>query len=256
MESIMSNRITAHLRAKLFLLVCLFTSSSLLTPTLAATSTDAIIVMSLNVYGWKTMPEHSDDYAQLINRHHVDILGIQEGVEDWQLNFNGMNSKLPTNYQRAITLKESLGQCWQRKFQIFINHCQGNSFIDSGRFDLTDGPNATRTGEYAVIEKLNKRYLMVNVHWDHESVATRIANAEETSAQLNKVSHYPKILLGDFNSRCNGKEASLVQSKANMTLLKNAGIDCLFVKGLSGKAKKVQAYPSDHPTIVAKLRVN
>ena len=256
MESSISNRIAAHLKVKLFLLVCLFTSSSLLTSTLAETSPEAITVMSLNVYGWKTMPEHSDDYAQLINRHYVDILGIQEGVEDWQLKQNDLNSKLPTNYQRAMTLKKSLGQCWQRKFQIFINHCQGNNFIESGRFDLTDGPNATRTGEYAVIEKLNKRYLIVNVHWDHESVATRIANAEETSAQLNKISRYPKILLGDFNSHCNGREASLVRSKTKMTLLKNAGIDCLFVKGLTGKAQKIVANPSDHPAIIAKLRIN
>lgn len=213
-----------------------------------------ITVMSLNIYGWKTMPAHSDDYAQLIKSHNVDVLGVQEGVEDWQLRHDDINNKLPTNYQRAITLSKSLGKCWQHKFQIYINHCQGNSFVESGRFDLTDGPNATRTGEYAVIDKLNRRYLLVNVHWDHESVATRIANAIETAAELKRFEQYPQILLGDFNSQCNGKEAALVQSKAAMTLLKNAGIDCLFVKGLTGKAKKIVAHPSDHPAIVATLK--
>ena len=214
----------------------------------------AVTVMSLNIYGWKTMPEHSDDYAQLIKRHNVDILGIQEGVEDWQLKESDLDSnQLPTNYQRAITLKDSLGECWQHKFQIFINYCQGNRFIESGRFDLTDGPNATRTGEYAVIEKSNKRYLLVNVHWDHESIVTRIANAKETSAQLKKMKDYPKILLGDFNTTCVGKETSLLQQKTKMVLLKNAGIDCLFVEGITGKAKKVVADPSDHPAIVATL---
>jgi len=212
-----------------------------------------ITVMSLNIYGWKTMPKHSDDYAQLINGHNVDVLGIQEGVEDWQLKHNELNNKLPTDYQRAITLKKSLGQCWRHKFQIFINHCQGNRFIESGRFDLTDGPNVTRTGEYAVIDKLNSRYLLVNVHWDHESRATRSANAEETAAQINAMKPYPKILLGDFNTHCDSREVVLVQSNAKMTLLKNAGIDCLFVKGLTGKAKKINAYPSDHPAIVATL---
>jgi len=214
---------------------------------------ESITVMSLNIYGWKTMPEHSDDYAQLINSHNVDVLGAQEGVEDWRLKHPDINDNLPTNYQRAITLKKSLGKCWQHKFQVFINRCQGNSFIDSGRFDLTDGPNVTRTGEYAVIDKLNRRYLVVNVHWDHESSVTRSANAEETIALLNKISQYPKILLGDFNSHCNAKEPSNIQEKANMTLLINAGIDCLFVKGLSGKAKQIVAYPSDHPAIVATL---
>ncbi len=223
-------------------------------PSLIAETTDeAVTVMSLNIYGWKTMPEHSDDYAQLINSHNVDVLGIQEGVEDWQLKENDINNKLPTNYQRAMTLKKSLGQCWQHKYQIFINHCQGNRFIESDRFDLTDGPNATRTGEYALIEKTNRRYFIVNVHWDHESIATRVANAEETSALLNKISQHPKILLGDFNSHCNAKEPSIVQEKANMTLLINAGIDCLFVKDLTGKATKISAYPSDHPAIVATL---
>ena len=217
----------------------------------AETPLEEITVMSLNIYGWKTMPEHSKDYAQLINNHKIDILGIQEGVDDWQL-----KSKLPTNYERSITLKQSLGECWRHKFQIFINHCQGNTFINSGRFDLSDGPNATRTGEYAVIEKSNSRYLLVNVHWDHESVVTRMANAKETSMQLNKIGQYPKILLGDFNTHCDGKEASITKSRAKMTLLQNAGIDCLFIKGLTGKAKTIVAYPSDHPSIVATLKAD
>jgi len=38
-----------------------------------------------------------------------------------------------------------------------------------------------------------------------------------------------------------------------MVLLKSAGIDCLFVKGLIGKAVEIVAYPSDHPAIVATL---
>ncbi len=244
---------TAFIKATILLLTALFVSFDPLAETVVKKGNKTITVMSLNIYGWKTMPQHSDDYAQLVNKHKVDVLGIQEGVEDWQLKHNELNNKLPTDYQRAITLAKSLGQCWQHKFQIFINRCLGNSFIESGRFDLTDGPNATRTGEYAVIEKLNNRYLLVNVHWDHESVETRGANAGETAAQLNAMKPYPKILLGDFNTRCDSREVALVQSNAKMTLLKNAGIDCLFVKGLTGKAKKISAYPSDHPAIVATL---
>jgi len=232
------------LKEKIILVIFFCMSSKLF----AGPNPESVVVMSLNIYGWKTMPKHSGDYARLIEKHNIDILGIQEGVEDWQL-----DTKLPTNYQRAITLKKSLGKCWQRKFQIFINHCQGNTFIDSGRFDLSDGPNASRTGEFAVIEKSNIQYFFINVHWDHESSKTRIANAEETIAELNKKAQYPKILLGDFNSQCDSTEVSLVKTKANMTLLKNAGIDCLFVKGLTGKAKKVAAHPSDHPAIVANL---
>lgn len=246
------NSLTVVMKAKLFV-IFLFISSNLYAESFAEIAPDTITVMSLNIYGWKTMPAHSDDYAELIKDNQVDIVGIQEGVEDWQLKENDIYNNLPTNYQRALTLKKSLGQCWRHKFQIFINHCQGNRFIDSGRFDLTDGPNATRTGEYALIEKANRRYYIVNVHWDHESIATRVANAEETSAQLNAMKQYPKILLGDFNTRCDSREVALVQSKAKLTLVKNAGIDCLFVKGLTGKATKISAYPSDHPAIVASL---
>jgi endonuclease/exonuclease/phosphatase family metal-dependent hydrolase len=236
------------MKAAILLLMTLFVSVYALAETAVDNIDKAVTVMSLNIYGWKTMPKHSDDYATLIKSHNVDILGIQEGVEDWQL-----KTKLPTDYQRAITLKNSLGQCWKHKYQIFINHCQGNRFIESGRFDLTDGKNATRTGEYAVIEKLSNRYLLVNVHWDHESIDTRIANAKETSYQLNQIKKYPTILLGDFNSACDSEEASIVQKKSEMVLLKNAGIDCLFVKGITGKAKGIAAYPSDHPAIVATL---
>ncbi len=247
------NRVVVSLKVKIILL-SLVAASSLNTEVPAATVPETITVMSLNIYGWKTMPAHSDDYAQLITANQVDVLAIQEGVDDWQLKENDINNKLPTNYQRAMTLKTSLGECWQRQFQIFINLCQGNRFIESGRFDLTDGPNATRTGEYAVIAKVDKRYFIVNVHWDHESIATRIANAKETAAQLNKIAQYPKILLGDFNSQCDSREVILVQSKAKLTLVKSAGIDCLFVKGLTGRAKKIAAYPSDHLSIIASLR--
>jgi hypothetical protein len=245
------------LKIKMLLTATLFISLCPLVEAVDNKIEAAVTVMSLNLYGWKTMPAHSNDYAKLIKRHNVDILGTQEGVDDWQFQGNDLdNNDLHTNYQRAITLKKSLGQCWQHKFQIYINYCQGNRLVESGRFDLTDGPNATRTGEYAVIEKLNSRYLFVNVHWDHESIVTRIANAEETSTQLNKVNQYPKILSGDFNSACDSKEALIVQKKSKLFLLKNAGIDYLFVKDRTGKAKAIVAYPSDHPSIVATLITN
>jgi len=242
--------------AKFLLLIYLFTSTSLSAEKSIDTQPGVITVMSLNIYGWKTMPEHSHVYAELIQRNNVDILAIQEGVEDWQLKSSELDGKLPTNYQRAITLKKSLGQCWQHKFQIFINYCQGSRFIESGRFNLSDGPNATRTGEYAVIEKSNERYFIINIHWDHESDVIKVANAKETIEQLDKFAQYSKILLGDFNSQCDSKEVTVLQKIAKMNLLKHAGIDCLFVKDLTGKAKTILALPSDHLAIVAVLKKN
>jgi len=222
----------------------------------AETLPDELSVMTLNVYGWKTMPQHSDDYAQLIKSNNIDIVGIQEGADDWKL-----TSKYPTDYSRSIKLNESLGECWQHKFQIFINQCAGVAFIESGRFDLTDGKNATRTGEYAIItklkdEKANNKYLFVNIHWDHESEETRIANANETASLINSINiikEYPTILVGDFNSQCNSKAVSMMQLKTKMTLLKHAGIDCIFTKKLEGNANVITASPSDHPSIIATL---
>lgn len=214
----------------------------------AETADDTLTVMSLNIFGWKTMPKHSGDYAKLIKSQKVDILGIQEGVEDWKI-----DTKLPTDYQRANTLKKSLGTCWQHKFQIFINQCQGNNIVESGRFDLSDGPNVTRTGEYAVIEKSKNRYLFVNVHWDHESAVTRKVNAEETVDLLNQTNKYPKILLGDFNSQCVSEEVGVVRKKSDMQLLNKQGIDCILIRGLTGQANAISAHPSDHPAILATL---
>ncbi len=66
---------------------------------------------------------------------------------------------------------------------------------------------------------------------------------------------HPQILLGYFNSKCDSEVVSIIQTKSKMTLLNSAGIDCLFVKGISGKAKQIVAYPSEHPAIVAKLNI-
>ncbi|MCO4800202.1 MAG: endonuclease/exonuclease/phosphatase family protein [Colwelliaceae bacterium] len=228
----------------LFLLLTLASTNGI-----ANTKSLDLAVMSLNVYGWKTMPQHSADYADIIKKYKIDVVGIQEGVDDWQL-----KSHQPTDYSRSTALKESLGECWQHIFQIFINQCSGIKFVDSGRFDLTDGPNATRTGEFAIISKADNKYLLVNIHWDHESQVTRIANANETAELINKNNQYPTILLGDFNSSCFGDEVSIVQSKTKMSLFANAGIDCLLIKGLSGHSKTINAYPSDHPAIIATLK--
>ena len=243
-----------------------------------AQNTD-IEVMSLNVYGWKTMPKHSEDYAKLVAKHDINILAIQEGVEDWQL-----TTDMPTDYSRAKVLLSKLGPCWQRSYQIFVNHCKGSRFIESGRFDLTDGPNATRTGEYALVEHNSSRFIVINVHFDHEQQQTRILNMKETLAQLSSYNNYPQVVLGDFNQRCDemfspisslmspfiSTEIPVSVTPINETppiepsfkLVTNAGIDCIFINNFSSKSvskfssqgKVVEALPSDHPAAIASLK--
>jgi endonuclease/exonuclease/phosphatase (EEP) superfamily protein YafD len=205
-------------------------------------------VMTLNVYGWKTMPQHSGDYAALINKKNVDVLGIQEGVEDWKL-----TTQYPTDYARSSALHNSLGECWQHQFQIFINTCHGFNFVDSHRFDLSDGPNATRTGEWAIVEKQQDKFLLVNVHWDHQSQKTRQKNANETAAVIESKQGMPVILLGDFNISCKSQVLQTLVKDLGLTLTGDAGIDCIFTKHLAGKSSQIDAAPSDHPSLVAEL---
>jgi endonuclease/exonuclease/phosphatase family metal-dependent hydrolase len=239
-----------------------------------AQSTD-IEIMSLNVYGWKTMPQHSEEYAKLVVEHNINVLAIQEGVEDWQL-----TTDMPTDYSRAEALLSALGPCWQRSQQIYVNHCVGIRFIDSGRFDLTDGPNATRTGEFALVEHNSRRFIVINVHFDHEQQQTRILNTKETLAQLASYNSYPQIVLGDFNQDCDAMfslMSSLIPSEIplsaipaseillmerSLKLLTNAGIDCIFINNFnselkskfSSQGKVVEALPSDHPAAIASLK--
>jgi hypothetical protein len=66
-------------------------------------------VMSLNVFGHATMPAAAPVYAALIESQDVDIIGIQEGVQDWLL-----EEPLPTDYSRSEALEAALGECYQR----------------------------------------------------------------------------------------------------------------------------------------------
>ncbi|AJQ97839.1 carbohydrate-binding protein [Gynuella sunshinyii] len=209
-----------------------------------------IKAMSLNVYGWATMPQSAGTYANLIRSRDVDVVGIQEGVQDWRI-----GSGMPTDYSKADALGAALGSCWQQQYQIFINTCKGNRLLESRRFDMTDGPNATRTGESVKLIKDGLEYVMLTVHWDHESASSRRANAYETAAEVRRYSAYPSIVVGDFNSDCRGSDVSTLALEAGMNLIGNAGIDCILAKGFGGSSQQFSAAPSDHPGLDAVLTV-
>lgn len=202
-------------------------------------------VMSLNIYGHATMPAAAQAYADLIIAKDPDVVGIQEGVHDWML-----STDMPTDYSRANDLGVALGDCWQHHFQIFINVCKGNSFISNRRFDLTDGPNATRTGESAIISKNESQYLMVNIHWDHQSDKARRQNANETVEEINSFLDLPVFLVGDFNTGCN--TASEYMANDEIDLIVDGGIDCIFYsdEGEGEGGESFDASPSDHPGVI------
>ncbi|MGY8823207.1 MAG: endonuclease/exonuclease/phosphatase family protein [Candidatus Latescibacterota bacterium] len=209
-----------------------------------------IKAMSLNIYGWATMPQKAATYAQLIKSRNPDVVGIQEGVDDWKI-----NSKMPTNYRNADALGSALGECWDQNYQIFINTCKGNSYISNRRFDLTDGPNATRTGESAVINNKGMHYAAINVHWDHESGGVRVANAHETATEVNSHPDMPVVVVGDFNANCTGFEVRTMMDEAGLTLIGSAGIDCIIARSFTGISERFSGAPSDHPSLDAELTI-
>ncbi|MGE0324815.1 MAG: hypothetical protein AB7S68_21010 [Polyangiaceae bacterium] len=205
-------------------------------------------VMSLNVYGYMTMPQAAPTYAALIQQQLIDVVGIQTGEQDWQL-----STSMPTDYSRAEALGAALGSCYQREYQIFVNTCRGNTLNKHERFDLTDGPNATRTGEAATVTKGGKTFGFIDVNWDHESSTTRAANAVETAQAANAFGSIPVVVVGDLNAGCTSTAASTMSSGASLDLIVNGGIDCIFSKFAPGGGQTIDATPSDHEAVIAEL---
>jgi len=211
------------------------------------TQVTPIKLMSLNLYGWKTMPQHAEDYASLIRNQEISILVVQEGVDDWQI-----DTLMPTDYSRAISLLDSLGSCWQRQWQIFINHCNGVSFKQSKRFDLADGPNAVRTGEMATLNAAGQDLIVINVHWDHESLDTQITSARQVSNVIKQSNGHPTLLAGDFNRECLSAQQMIAQH-IPLELAVDGGIDCIFTTGVHASGTRLDAPPSDHPAVIATI---
>jgi len=206
-------------------------------------------VMSLNIYGWATMPGAAPDYAALIEAQNVDVLGIQEGNWDWEI------EGWPTDYSRSEQLHAALGECWQRRYQIFVNTCRGTELDSHRRFDLTDGPRAVRTGETALVTKSGTQIAFINIHWDHESAPARAASAIETAAEADRHSGTPTIVLGDFNCDCSSADVSTVRSRSEMTLVVGGGIDCILARHMTGSGRSLSGAPSDHPAVIATFAI-
>ena len=215
----------------------------------ASAPAEVMRVMSLNIYGWATMPESAPKYAALIEAQKIDVLGIQEGNWDWEI------EGWPTDYSRSEQLHAALGDCWQRRYQIFVNTCRGATLDSHRRFDLTDGPRAVRTGETALISKNGTQVAFINIHWDHESAPARAASALETAAEANLQRGTPTIVLGDFNCDCTSADVNTLRSRGGLNLVVDAGIDCILARDLTGSGTAIDAAPSDHPAIVATFAI-
>ena len=210
-----------------------------------AGETGQATVMSLNIYGYKTMPQKAYDYAALVERHSVDVLAIQEGVDDWRI-----GRDMPVDYSRSEALHDALGDCWERQYQVYVNRCRGFTIENHERFDLADGPNAVRTGETAEVSGPIGRFTLVNVHWDHQSESARRASATQTAEAAREGA---VAVLGDFNSACSGPTVQGMAKSAGLVAAVDGGIDCIFLRGLSGQGAVVDASPSDHPAVLVRL---
>lgn len=243
--NIVQNRKTTIVALRFVTLIWLFLSLMACQSTLEPPA--FLKVMSLNLYGWKTMPQHAKDYALQVKQQNVDILIVQEGVDDWRL-----SSSMPTDYSRVIALKDALGSCWQRHWQILVNQCQNIFIRSSTRFDLADGKNATRTGEVAEIATQKGKLVVINVHWDHESAVARKLSASQTATIANQYSNIPLLVGGDFNSSCQTVWSQLNQHTM-MHHSVDGGIDCIFSRDATIRGYAITAFPSDHPAVIAEV---
>jgi hypothetical protein len=207
-------------------------------------------VMSLNIYGWATMPDSAPEYAALVEAQEIDVLGIQAGNWDWEI------EGWPTDYSRSEQLHAALGECWERTYQIFVNSCRGATLDSHRRFDLTDGPRAVRTGEAALITKAGAQIAFINIHWDHESAPARAASALETAAEVNRYEDIPTVVLGDFNCDCTSDDVSTLRARGGLDLVVDGGIDCILARNASGSGAAIDASPSDHPAVVATIDIS
>ncbi len=215
---------------------------------------EAIKVMSLNIWGHKVMSWAGPNFANLIKDEAVDIVGIQEGVEDWNL-----TTDMPTNYSRVSSIMASLGGCYENRYQIIINTCNGLQFNSNYRWDMTDGANATRTGETAIVSKNGFEFAFVNIHWEAFSSTVRDDNTAETAAEVNKHS-IPVVTVGDFNDG-SGVQVGNFINQSGSTLIHTVGLDYITAKGFSGTGYLIpnspdnrgSTNPSDHPSIAATL---
>jgi endonuclease/exonuclease/phosphatase (EEP) superfamily protein YafD len=215
----------------------------------ALAQTQVMRVMSLNIYGWATMPDSAPEYAALIEAQDVDVVGIQEGNWDWEI------KGWPTDYSRSEQLHAALGECWERRYQIFVNTCRGATLDSHRRFDLTDGPRAVRTGETALVTKSATQFAFINIHWDHESAPARAASAIETAAEAARYRSTPTIVLGDFNCDCTSADVTTLRDLGVMALVVDGGIDCILARDIAGSGAAIDATPSDHPAVVATFTV-
>lgn len=223
----------------------------MLLPTMAAETVKEgqATVMSLNIYGYKTMPHKAGAYAALAEKYGVDMLAIQEGVDDWKIDM-----EWPEDYSRSEVLHQALGDCWERQYQVYANRCRGFSIERHERFDLADGPNAVRTGEKALIEGPLGPFNLINVHWDHQSEPARLASARQTASAAGDANGLPVVVLGDFNSPCIGPTVQWMVSAASLETTVDGGIDCIFLRGTEGTGEVVDASPSDHPAVLVRLK--
>eukprot|EP00122_Pirum_gemmata_P005358 Pgem_evm1s4878 len=143
---------------------------------------------------------------------------------------------MPTDYSRAERIYNALNSidnnCWEWKpySSILVKTCSGLQYNSVSRFDLTDGPQATRTGEEAIITSNGRQFAFVNIHWDHQSWNVRNANAQETANQVN-ANGLPTVTVGDFNTDCYGDQVGSLIRISDSTLVHSHYIDCILASG-------------------------
>jgi endonuclease/exonuclease/phosphatase family metal-dependent hydrolase len=177
---------------------------------LLAGSQTEIKVLSFNVRhndaaDPQSITQRQNNIRQIIVDNNPDVFGLQEfsdnSFETW---FRGQMATLGYGeyYDTAITGTPKA---------IFFKNSRF-TLVDSGTADI--GPTNTSTWVILTDKTDAQKYFISNSHWQFDSQAVRIdnANAWVAAVQQNNPQHLPEIVFGDLNAVPGTTEIGLLKS--------------------------------------------
>jgi endonuclease/exonuclease/phosphatase family metal-dependent hydrolase len=231
------------------------------------TTPTALRVMTYNIEGHATLikgDSHIQAIAEVINRFHPDVVGINEAHRNtWQARFGNQVADL----ERAT----GMHAVFASNFSVFGGEF-GNLILTKGKVIETHSVPLPGTGEprtllEATIQTKDGTFSFFVTHttaWGKLNSATRKTQMECVAANM-AASRYPSILVGDMNAEPDSDEVKTFLGESGMRLaatdfapthkLMNERIDHVYLtpEWQVGSLVVEDTGPSDHRPVVAEL---
>lgn len=233
----------------------------------ASTYPKHLVVMTYNIEGHATFlkgEHHIEEIAATINRHHPDVVGLNEVHRwTWQARFGDHIAEL----KRLTGMNVVFGRSYR-----FMGGEFGNAVLTRGQIIAKDVHDLPGTGEPRTLLETVVRvnggtidfYVAHTAAWGSMNAGARAAQLDCMNEQV-QASAYPFILTGDLNA---GPESGEIARFLNRNVLKFAGdpkqpshkvmnerLDYILtdagwdVRG----ARVLDEGPSDHRPVIAEL---